>query len=185
VQTLLSPVRDVDDGFAELSEIDSELLLLEEINSQLSDSSATALQNLANRKRRFDDKTSNDCENERPQGFSKLRRNLSHTGSAACSPCESIVRSQSGTPTSSKTGAQWTKPLGELQLNDGGQSVKSARRLVRCHSEAVIRSALSSADEHPNLVGDFSRPYSLPVITGGKHQDLKSITPDTVSIQSF
>ncbi|GFN88600.1 M-phase inducer phosphatase [Plakobranchus ocellatus] len=56
------------------------------------------------------------------------------------------------------------------------------RRLLRCHSEteAMIKSAVSRMFEEPDLIGDCSKPYFLPTIRG-KHQDLKSITPDTLA----
>ncbi|RUS73961.1 hypothetical protein EGW08_018276 [Elysia chlorotica] len=56
------------------------------------------------------------------------------------------------------------------------------RRLHRCHSEteAMIKSAVSRMFEEPDLIGDCSKPYYLPTIRG-KHQDLKSITPETLS----
>ena len=44
-------------------------------------------------------------------------------------------------------------------------------------SEDAIKSALDSGDD---LVGDFTRSYRLPTIPG-KHDDLKSITVDTMS----
>ncbi|KAK3759224.1 hypothetical protein RRG08_054943 [Elysia crispata] len=58
----------------------------------------------------------------------------------------------------------------------------NSRRLHRCHSEteAMIKSAVSRMFEEPDLIGDCSKPYFLPTIRG-KHQDLKSITPDTLS----
>ncbi|GFR91231.1 M-phase inducer phosphatase [Elysia marginata] len=57
-----------------------------------------------------------------------------------------------------------------------------ARRLHRCHSEteAMIKSAVSRMFEEPDLIGDCSKPYFLPTIRG-RHQDLKSITPETLS----
>lgn len=55
-------------------------------------------------------------------------------------------------------------------------------RLTRCHSEteAMIKSALNRIADEPDLVGDCSRAYTLPTING-KHQDLKSITSETLS----
>ena len=35
------------------------------------------------------------------------------------------------------------------------------------------------ATEEPDLIGDFTRPFVLP-LTRGKHQDLKSISPQTL-----
>ncbi|XP_012937345.1 M-phase inducer phosphatase isoform X2 [Aplysia californica] len=58
----------------------------------------------------------------------------------------------------------------------------SARRFHRCHSEtdAQIKSAVSRMFMEPDLIGDSSKCYCLPTIKG-KHQDLKSITPETLS----
>ena len=39
---------------------------------------------------------------------------------------------------------------------------------------------LSSYIDQDSLIGDFSRPYCLPTIPG-KHQDLKSVSPETIS----
>ncbi|XP_014668265.1 PREDICTED: M-phase inducer phosphatase-like [Priapulus caudatus] len=53
--------------------------------------------------------------------------------------------------------------------------------LQRCHSEteATIMRALQRCTEEPNLIGDFSKPFALPLCKG-KHNDLKCITPETV-----
>ena len=55
----------------------------------------------------------------------------------------------------------------------------SPRRYMRCHSEILIKSALTRADEHQELIGDFSKPSCLPLVRG-KHHDLKSISANTV-----
>lgn len=54
--------------------------------------------------------------------------------------------------------------------------------LHRCHSEseAMIKSALNRQQEEPDLIGDCSRTYCLPTMKG-KHQDLKSISGETLS----
>ncbi len=36
-----------------------------------------------------------------------------------------------------------------------------------------------AATEEPDLIGDFTKPFALP-LTPGKHQDLKCITPQTL-----
>jgi M-phase inducer phosphatase 2 len=46
-------------------------------------------------------------------------------------------------------------------------------------NDAVIMSALSRSSSEPNLIGDFSRPFCLPLIEG-RHTDLKSITAETL-----
>ena len=50
----------------------------------------------------------------------------------------------------------------------------------RSVSEIQIERALERCDEQENLIGDFSRPYLLPLVIG-RHSDLRSISPQTVS----
>jgi hypothetical protein len=59
----------------------------------------------------------------------------------------------------------------------------SSRRLyMRCHSETeiTIKSALHRADLYPDLIGDFTKSYCLPLVINSKHPDLKAISADTV-----
>ncbi|XP_067129425.1 M-phase inducer phosphatase 3-like [Centruroides vittatus] len=65
-------------------------------------------------------------------------------------------------------------------LNDTKLSVKKSP-LQRCHSEteATIMKALQKSVQEPDLIGDFSKPFALPLIKG-KHQDVKTITASTV-----
>lgn len=68
--------------------------------------------------------------------------------------------------------------------DDGAAEERVApRRIMRCHSETeiFIKTALSWADSQQNLIGDFSKLFCLPLVNG-KHQDLKAISPETVSI---
>lgn len=46
-------------------------------------------------------------------------------------------------------------------------------------NDADIMNALSRSSSEPNLIGDFSRPFCLPLIEG-RHTDLKSISADTL-----
>lgn len=86
------------------------------------------------------------------------------------------------TPTSSKQLVKRTKECSDWTSSRSvTSSVAACRRLVRCHSDAVIHQALSTSEEQSNLIGDFSRPHCLPLLSSAKHQDLKSISPDTVS----
>ena len=43
-----------------------------------------------------------------------------------------------------------------------------------------IKSAVERLSDNIELIADCSRPYTLPTVCG-KHKDLKSITPKTVS----
>lgn len=55
-------------------------------------------------------------------------------------------------------------------------------KFQRCfsESEATIKSALLRASTNPDLIGDFSKPFALPLMEG-RHQDLKSISVDTLA----
>ena len=59
--------------------------------------------------------------------------------------------------------------------------MKTAWRRHHSDSEAIIKSAINRAESNADLVGDYSRVHSLPTTEGGKHQDLKYISPETVS----
>nr|CAD7439902.1 unnamed protein product [Timema bartmani] len=47
-------------------------------------------------------------------------------------------------------------------------------------NEATIKNALQRSTIQPDLIGDFSKPFFLPLIPG-RHQDLKTITPETLA----
>ncbi|XP_058450205.1 M-phase inducer phosphatase-like isoform X2 [Malaya genurostris] len=47
-------------------------------------------------------------------------------------------------------------------------------------NDAHIMSALSRSSSEPDLIGDFSKSYVLP-LTEGRHRDLKSIAPETMA----
>ncbi|XP_015793552.1 M-phase inducer phosphatase-like [Tetranychus urticae] len=47
-------------------------------------------------------------------------------------------------------------------------------------SEAKIMKAVQISEQDPDLIGDFSQQYALPVCLG-KHSDLKTITPETLA----
>jgi len=162
---LLSPVPDVDDGFAELTDFDMGANHSVRKTSVADQEPATVLC----RKRRRGVTDSSDQEN-------LPAHTLVHV---ATSPTCFVGHE---TPTSSKQSVKRAKEC--VELGCSGRSVcgrAGPRRLVRCNSEAVIHQALSTSDEQANLIGDFSRPHSLPLLTAAKHQDLKSISPDTVS----
>ncbi|XP_047114374.1 M-phase inducer phosphatase-like isoform X1 [Schistocerca piceifrons] len=47
-------------------------------------------------------------------------------------------------------------------------------------TEATIKRALQKASQEPDLIGDFTKPFILPLMDG-RHQDLKSISPETLA----
>ncbi|XP_041983911.1 M-phase inducer phosphatase-like isoform X2 [Aricia agestis] len=78
----------------------------------------------------------------------------------------------------------------EDQLNSGDSKRRKANCspqmkrpvLHRAFSEnnASIMSAMSRSDLNPDLIGDFTQPFALP-LTMGDHADLKSISCDTLA----
>lgn len=57
-------------------------------------------------------------------------------------------------------------------------SNKGGVQLQKSYSEnhASIMKALQVSSSNENFIGDFSKPFVLPLLTGAKHQDLKSIS---------
>jgi len=54
---------------------------------------------------------------------------------------------------------------------------------VTCVSDSDIINALAHGDDHVrNMIGDLSAEHTLPVVSNGKHADLKTISPETVDI---
>uniref|UniRef100_A0A6M2DLL1 protein-tyrosine-phosphatase n=1 Tax=Xenopsylla cheopis TaxID=163159 RepID=A0A6M2DLL1_XENCH len=53
------------------------------------------------------------------------------------------------------------------------------QRSVSDH-EHIIKQALARSSMEPDLIGDFSKPFCLPLMEG-RHQDLKSISTDTLA----
>ncbi|XP_077501599.1 M-phase inducer phosphatase 1-B-like isoform X2 [Amblyomma americanum] len=47
-------------------------------------------------------------------------------------------------------------------------------------TDASIKLALQKSDADPDLIGDFTKPYALPLVKG-KHHDLKMILPSTLA----
>ncbi|KAG1678652.1 M-phase inducer phosphatase [Nymphon striatum] len=56
-------------------------------------------------------------------------------------------------------------------------------RLQRSHSETdamTIMKAVQRSYQEPDLIGDFSRPYILPLLVKDRNQDVKAVSPKTV-----
>ncbi|XP_025415347.1 M-phase inducer phosphatase-like [Sipha flava] len=49
-------------------------------------------------------------------------------------------------------------------------------------SEATIKAAFEKEDNGLNLIGDFSQSFILPLLSFGRHADLRSISPDTLAL---
>ena len=159
---LLSPVPDNDDndddGFVELQEFPGS-------DPEVNDTKCVKAVSSCCRKRRRD--LNDSIENE---------ENVGHNTSVNVAATSAVGHE---TPTSSKQVVKRAKECSECS-NAAVSRAVGRRRLVRCHSEAVIHHALSTSEEQSNLVGDFSRPHTLPLLSAVKHQDLRSISPDTV-----
>lgn len=63
------------------------------------------------------------------------------------------------------------------------EKVEVARPILRKSislNETHIMSALARSSSEPDLIGDFSKPFCLPLMEG-RHMDLKSISPETMA----
>ncbi|XP_059159143.1 M-phase inducer phosphatase 1-B-like [Physella acuta] len=184
-----------DDGFQELFEIEE---LKNEAHDQVSTLiSATLLHRpnddvelVENKRIKF---TFGGCQIETPSSRPVvIRRGLHRSQSLDIRPRPSFKRSEppedDTTPVQNKrwrgeqdmTVVCTNSAISEVELSK--VEVPLSRRLHRCHSEteAMIKSAVTRMFLEPDLIGDCSKPYCLPTIKG-KHQDLKSITPETLS----
>lgn len=83
----------------------------------------------------------------------------------AMSPIQSKRYKSENDPPSAESGVVVRRPLfrKSMSMND-----------------ANIMNALSRSNSDPTLIGDFSKPFCLPIIEG-KHTDLKSISADTMA----
>ncbi|XP_077992206.1 M-phase inducer phosphatase 1-like [Glandiceps talaboti] len=66
----------------------------------------------------------------------------------------------------------------EKQLKKSTPKTTLSRSKSVIETDHINRALMIGGDQH-NLIGDFSKQFALP-LTKGKHQDLKSITPDTM-----
>ncbi|RWS24972.1 M-phase inducer phosphatase 1-B-like protein [Leptotrombidium deliense] len=60
-------------------------------------------------------------------------------------------------------------------------STSKAEPKCNAELELSIMKAVQKADQDANLIGDFSKSYALPLIANSKHQDLKTITSETLA----
>jgi len=61
-------------------------------------------------------------------------------------------------------------------------SESEATSAARCLDLLTDVDLYNDDGRHVDLIGDFSRPHCLPLVNGGKHQDLKTISCHTVSL---
>lgn len=65
-------------------------------------------------------------------------------------------------------------------LNNSGKIQRPILQRAFSENNASIMSALARSAIEPDLIGDFSQPFALPLISGD-HSDLKSISCDTLA----
>lgn len=126
--------------------------------------------------------TSNSNSNSRLSGHSCFKR--PEPPSTTCSPIQSkryrgaekenldgsfTVQAKTTSPVSASTSTAMPAPRPSL-------------RKCMSMNDAEIMSALNRSEnnDEPDLIGDFSKPYVLPLIEG-RHRDLKSISSHTVA----
>lgn len=109
----------------------------------------------------------------------KMRRKTEHGN-------ETLGLSTQWKPVDAAKGESKLSSMNLLQNLMKKEDSCAMRESIESHSEteAVIDTALSRADEHQNLIGDFTRPYALPLVQS-KHHDLVAISSATVSIACF
>uniref|UniRef100_A0A0P4WIA6 M-phase inducer phosphatase n=1 Tax=Scylla olivacea TaxID=85551 RepID=A0A0P4WIA6_SCYOL len=101
-------------------------------------------------------------------------------------PSEQLSPLTSNAPTTTQSRSQPLMTLRQVSAPEPSPSSQqnSKPKFHRCHSEShvSIMKALNKSSGHDgNLTGDFSRPLLLPILEGGKHPDLKSISVDTLA----
>lgn len=101
-------------------------------------------------------------------------------------PSEQLSPLTSNAQTTTQSRSQPLIALRQVSAPEPSQSSQqnSKPKFHRCHSEShvSIMKALNKSSGHDgNLTGDFSRPLLLPILEGGKHPDLKSISVDTLA----
>jgi len=79
-----------------------------------------------------------------------------------------------------------TAPISQKKttLFDYGFCKKNTSKLLRrsfSTSEATIKAAFEKEDNGMHLIGDFSQSFILPLLSFGRHADLRSISPDTLA----
>lgn len=88
--------------------------------------------------------------------------------------------SSSSTSTSATIDAM-DRGLHKLTKSKSSLHIKKPHGTMRpVSSDADIMSAVLKSDAEPDLIGDFTMAHGLP-LTPGKHQDLKSISPETLA----
>ncbi|XP_055379226.1 M-phase inducer phosphatase-like [Condylostylus longicornis] len=68
----------------------------------------------------------------------------------------------------------------KINIQEIGKCNRPIFRKSMSMNDADIMTALSRSSDEPELIGDFSKPFCLPLMEG-KHRDLKSISSDTLA----
>ncbi|RWS04896.1 M-phase inducer phosphatase 1-B-like protein [Dinothrombium tinctorium] len=73
----------------------------------------------------------------------------------------------------------FTTNMNAMNIAAGGSKSESTIRTPE--SELNIMKAVQKADQDSNLIGDFTKPYALPLVHNSKHEDLKTISAETLA----
>ncbi|GFR23573.1 m-phase inducer phosphatase [Trichonephila clavata] len=121
-----------------------------------------------------------ECENQSKSGFCSVTTSIgSHNNDLTLNSKCAFKRLDPPNDFDSKEHKRRkSSPCVELPPN----FPSSERKFKRSYSEtaATVMHAILKSDLQPELIGDNSRSYALPLVKG-KHDDLKSISPDTLA----
>lgn len=100
--------------------------------------------------------------------------------STNCSPI--LTKRYRGGDEKENLDGSFTKNSSSKSINSPASSARPALRKCMSMNDAEIMSALNRCEskDEPDLIGDFSKPYALPLMAG-RHRDLKSISSNTVA----
>ena len=126
-------------------------------------------------------------------GRSVARRNIfaDDSPSVADSSSSPVGMTLAASGNGRTAGRKWRR---QMSAPEPPKHHRGGPMLAKCRSESDATSAARCMDmlvevdlynddvKHVNLIGDFSRSHCLPLVTAGKHQDLKSISCHTVRL---
>ncbi|GFS90142.1 m-phase inducer phosphatase [Trichonephila clavipes] len=126
------------------------------------------------------DQTVHECENQSKNGFCSVTTSMDSPNKdlALNGKCAFKRLDPPNDLDSKEHKRRKSSPCVELPPN----FPSSERKFKRSYSEtaATVMHAILKSDLQPELIGDNSRSYALPLVKG-KHDDLKSISPDTLA----
>ncbi|XP_021352882.1 M-phase inducer phosphatase 1-like isoform X2 [Mizuhopecten yessoensis] len=174
--------EDVDDGFLDC--MDSEIAQINDNYPDVSDTMASLFSAPVVNEDRLASRLELEEEEETPvikrSNRRLLNRSQSYDVRSRLNSNKREPPTDDSTPTQSKRRRSIISTSSPV-LEEETHKTQPKPKLYRCQSEteAVIKSALNRIATEPDLIGDCSKPYCLPTISG-KHQDLKGIAPETM-----